>query len=129
MTDNKYVIDSSAWIEYFLGSSPGEKVRKIVDNKKNVVITPNVVYAEVVSKLLRTGIYEREHSSLIQGLSVSVPETPLIYIKAGHNHAQMREKDKGVSLADAIILTLAQEQDAQIVTKDNHLKGNKTIMI
>lgn len=129
LTDNKYIIDSSAWIEYFLGSESGEKVRKIIDNKKNIIITPNIVYAEVVSKLSRNGVYEKEHSQVIQGLSLSVPETPFIYIQSGINHSEMRQNCKNVSLADAIIKTLALEQNASIVTKDNHLKGDKTIMI
>ena len=45
----KYVLDSYAWIEYFLGSYKGEKVGKIVEAEENELFTPSIVVAEVTS--------------------------------------------------------------------------------
>src|SRR3990167_7253326 len=48
----KYLIDSSAWIEYFSGSSSGEKVSKAIESK-NEVYTTALNIGEVISLLKR----------------------------------------------------------------------------
>ena len=34
---NVFVIDAYAWVEYFEGSSLGEKVKDIVENSENLI--------------------------------------------------------------------------------------------
>ena len=42
----KYVIDSYAWIEYFMGTQTGEKVKSIIEGMEEK-ITPTICIAEV----------------------------------------------------------------------------------
>ena len=49
----KYVIDSWAWIEYLIGSSHGEKVREIAENKENEMFTCVLSIAEIMSMTKR----------------------------------------------------------------------------
>ena len=49
-----FLLDSSAWIEYFEGSPQGEKVWKIL--KKEKVHSLNLIIAEVISKFKRKGM-------------------------------------------------------------------------
>jgi hypothetical protein len=48
----KYVIDSYAWIEYFMGTKTGEKVKPIIENTEEK-ITPTICLAEIYAKTLR----------------------------------------------------------------------------
>ena len=129
MTSGKFVIDASAWIEYLNGTNLGKRVEKILNNRENVVITPNIVSAEVIRKLQRTGFEVDAAISAIRTLSMSVPEDQTMYFEAGKLHAQMRTKNNNASLADAIIKKVAGENDATIVTKDRHLKGANAILL
>ena len=47
----EFVIDSYAWIEYFLGSGAGKKVRRYVEGENSA--TPTMVIAELSRKLLQ----------------------------------------------------------------------------
>ncbi|MDK2383479.1 MAG: PIN domain-containing protein, partial [Candidatus Korarchaeota archaeon] len=49
------VVDSYAWIEYFLGSDKGKKVLEEL-RRAEEVITPSVVLAELAHKYFREGM-------------------------------------------------------------------------
>lgn len=49
----KYVVDSYAWLEYFMGTTAGEKVKEIVDSLAYERLTPSICVAEVYAKSLR----------------------------------------------------------------------------
>jgi predicted nucleic acid-binding protein len=48
----KYVIDSYAWIEYFMGTRMGETVKSLIENSEEK-FTPTICLAEVYSKTLK----------------------------------------------------------------------------
>lgn len=123
------LIDSSAWIEYLEESSLGIKAAKYIDNKKNILITPNIVAAEVISKVARKGKDTEIPILAIKTVSSRARESSADYIQAGLKHAQLRKKHPNISLADAIILVLAEKNKAKIITKDYHLKGKNTIFL
>jgi len=50
------VLDSYAWIEYFLGSVSGRIVKEYLESEE--VCTPSIVLVEVARKYLREGINE-----------------------------------------------------------------------
>ena len=54
----KIVIDSYAWIELFMGSAKGGKVKEILEDADEVY-TPDTVLAEIARKYVREGIEER----------------------------------------------------------------------
>ncbi len=123
------MIDSSAWIEYLFGTPAGKKAGEIIENPANQIITPNIVVAEVVSKYLRLG--ENPEKAIFAMNAVSAPplENRGAYVSAGFLHIEMRKNHKRASLADAIIATVAENNNAKIVTKDLHLKGKNSIFI
>ena len=49
------VVDSYAWIELFLGSGRGKKVKEIL-MKAEAILTPDIVLAEVARKYIREGV-------------------------------------------------------------------------
>lgn len=129
MTENRFLVDSSAWIEYFRATAVGAKVKSIVENSENTILTPNIVTAEVISKILREGEETEKIISAIKTLSVPAEENQSYYFEVGKEHFLMKKNFKNISLADAIIKVLGEKNNARIITKDIHLKGKNTFFI
>lgn len=121
----KYIIDSYAWIEYLEGSKLGEKVREIIINTDNEILSLNLCIAEVVSKAKRKDLSVETAFNAINLNSKVAEVTPEIAKKAGLFHAEIRSEVKDFDLVDALILTLARELNAKILTGDPHFKGYK----
>lgn len=123
------VIDSSALIEYLEKTKAGIQAAKYIDNENNRLIVPNIVAAEVVSKIIRKGKDPNIAILAIKTLSSPVDEKQEDYIRAGEEHPKMRTGNINISLADAIIKVIAEKNNAKILTKDSHLKGKNTILL
>ncbi len=52
------MIDTYAWIEFFIGSEKGKIVKKYLLSE-NEIYTPSVVLAEIAGKYLRENISEK----------------------------------------------------------------------
>ena len=126
---SKYVIDSSAWIEYLFGTNAGKKAAEFIENPDNTIITPNIVLAEVASKYARLGENPEQAIISITEMSSPAAETRNLYAQGGIKHAEMRRQHKNISLADCIVLSLAEMEGAAIIAKDYHLKGRGFIDI
>jgi len=121
----KCIIDSYAWIEYLEGSKLGEKVREMIINENNEIFSLNLCIAEVVSKAKRKNLDVETAFKAININSRVVEVTPEIAKKAGLFHAEIRSKIKDFGLVDALILMLARELNAKILTGDPHFKDYK----
>ena len=129
MIENRFLMDSSAWIEYFRATALGAKVKNIIEGGENIVLTPNIVAAEVVSKIARSGEETEKAVEAIRNLSVPAEEKQSYYLEAGKLHSAMKKQFENISLADSIIKVLGEKNNANIITKDAHLKGKNTIFI
>jgi predicted nucleic acid-binding protein len=49
----KYLLDTYAWIEFFKASAKGERVAKLLENKKNKIVVCDVVFAEIFGWAIR----------------------------------------------------------------------------
>jgi predicted nucleic acid-binding protein len=122
------LIDSFAWIEYFMGSDKGLKVKKIVDNT-TIAYTSPIIIAEVYSKSIRTEGIEKakERRDFILNRCVFVPADEEIASDAGKIHAQMKEEIANFGLADAFILATANKKRTKVLTGDKHFKGMRNV--
>jgi|SRR3989344_5427755 len=121
----KYIIDSYAWVEYLEGSKLGEKVREIINDKDKEIFSLNLTIAEIVSKVKRKkGNTDTAYNAIVANSKIK-EITPSIARRAGLFHAEIRAKIKNFGLADALILILAREIDAKILTSDEHFRGFK----
>lgn len=125
----KYIIDTSAWIEYLNGSKSGESVNKIL-KEDNEIYVISLIISEVISKVKRkAGNVDLAYDCLIKNSRI-FDITPKISKRIGILHAQIKNKLPNFSLADASIVCSAETINAKIVTKDTHFKGFKeTILI
>lgn len=114
------IIDSSAWIEYMFGTKKGLDIKSVIENPKNEIYTPNVVRSEVLSKLVRNGHPPEKIIEIIETISLTPKETPEIYFEAGKIHASLKEKI-GIGMIDSIILSIAKNNNAKILSFDKHL--------
>jgi len=129
MTENKFIVDAWAWIEYFDGTSTGEQIKKYIENDKNTILTASVTIAEIVSKFLRRRMDPRQAVGGIITLSKTVDIGTEIASFAGEVHAENRMKIKDFGLSDAFVLAIAKTQNAKILTGDPHFKGFKEAIL
>jgi len=73
----RVLVDSYAWVELFLGSGKGGRVRELIESADEA-LTPDTVLAELARKYLREKVPERlirEMLSAVQGASHVLPIT------------------------------------------------------
>jgi len=120
----RYVIDSYAWLEYFTGTSAGEKVRDILDSTAHERLTPSICVAEVYAKSLRVeGLEKAElRRNFIKIRSAVVPLTEELAVEAAKIDVEMKERVVGWGLADSIVLATTRGRKAKVITGDEHFK-------
>lgn len=124
----KYLIDSSAWIEYLKGSEKGEKVNKVLSGENEIFVIPLNI-GEVISKV------KRENQNIQIAYNTLTSNSKLIQVSAeiakdsGVFHAEERKKGSSMSLADALIIKTAEKLGLKVLTTDNHFKNLKNAEI
>lgn len=126
----KIVIDAYAWIEHFIGSAKGQKVKEIIESADEV-FTPGTVLAEIARKYLREGVDEEIVDSRLQeitGASNIVPVDTNLALESARCFLELsakahKSKQKNPSLFDAIVLATGRLLESKILTGDEHFKS------
>ena len=127
---NVFVIDAYAWVEYFEGSSLGEKVKDIVENSENLIYTNVITMAELVSHFKRKHTEFNDAKAVIFSLSSFYSINVEFAEEAGDLHASIKKVRKHMGLADVFVLLTARKLNAKVVTGEEDFRGLKeTIMI
>lgn len=129
MTANNYLIDTSAWIEYFQGTSLGQRVKDVVNDKNSSCFTIGIVLAELTSTLIRNGHDPEPCCEHILSISTMIEPTHRDYLDAGIKHAELKKTENRISYSDALLLTLSEKRKMKIVSKDEHLRGKNTLFL
>jgi predicted nucleic acid-binding protein len=126
----KIVIDSYAWIEHFIGSEKGRKVKEIIENADEVY-TPDTVLAEIARKYIREGvedeIVDARLEEIIGASNIThvdaklAKEAARCYMELAANARKSRLNLP--SLFDAIVLATGRSLKSKVVTGDEHFKG------
>ena len=121
----KYVIDSYAWLEYFMGTEPGGKVKEIIDSEADEKLTPSICLAETYAKILKTEDEEKAElrRAFIKSRSALVPLNEDLAVEAAKADVAMKRKVHGWGLADSIVLSTARNRKGKVVTGDPHFRG------
>jgi predicted nucleic acid-binding protein len=128
----KYVIDSYAWLEYFMGTAAGEKAKEIIDSITSEKLTPTICVSEIYAKALRVEDLEKAElrRTFIKSRSALVPLNEEIAIEAAKIDVEMKKKVAGWGLADSIVLATARRKKAKVLTGDDHFKDlSETVYI
>lgn len=110
------VVDTSAWIEWLIGSALGKKLGKEFPDKAQCIV-PTLVQLEL-SKWLARELGEDRADQVIAYTQkcVVMPLDTRIALRAAELHRQYR-----LAIADAIVYATALEHDADLLTCDAHL--------
>jgi predicted nucleic acid-binding protein len=118
MAASMRVIDTSAWIEWLVGSALGKKLSKEFPDKSRCIV-PTIVQLEL-SKWLVREIGEEQADQVIaytQKCTV-VPLDTAIALLAAELHREHK-----LATADAIVYATARQQGADLLTCDAHFNG------
>jgi len=125
----KIVVDAYAWIEIFIGSEKGKKAREELE-KADEVYTPSTVLAEIARKYLLEGLNEEavahrlriisEASDIVSIDTGTALEAAKCYMKLVDEAKIARLTTP--SLFDAIVLAIAKDLEAKVLTGDEHFK-------
>lgn len=126
----KLIVDSYAWIEYFLSSDKGARIKSIVENEENSIYTHILSLAEIASRVSRAKGDYKNPLNIVLSSSEIIGIDNQKSVQAGLLHADVRKRIKDFGLVDACILLAARDLNAKILTGDPHFKGMKeAIMI
>jgi len=121
--DNRILIDTSVWIDYFKGR----------DNKfaerVNEVLTFSDVYVPmvVIAELIQGSKSEMEIAVIEEfiGAFNIIDQTDDTWLKAGRLSFSMKRKGITVNIVDCYIAVIASENNCKIFSLDEHFKNIK----
>ncbi|MEM2901407.1 MAG: type II toxin-antitoxin system VapC family toxin [Candidatus Bathyarchaeia archaeon] len=125
----KYLIDSYAWMEYFMGTKAGEKVKPLIEGPEEK-ITPTICLAEIYAKIFKTEDEElaEKQRTFIKEKSALAFLDEKTAIESAKIDVSMKKKVKGWGLADSIVYTTGLMKKAEIVTGDEHFQNLKHVI-
>lgn len=111
------LLDSFAWIEYFMGSEKGFKVRDYVDGSEPLY-TPSICLTEIKSRYLRDGKDPEVRIKFIVERSFIIPLDEKIALIAADVKHEFR-----LHTVDAVIYATAKAKNMTLVTGDSHFRN------
>ena len=117
MKSSNVILDSSCWIEYFLGSPFASPYAEHVT--ASTVLVPTIILFEVSRKLLQS--YPTK--DVLSALSLMKQQRVLPLTEAVALDAAQLAEDLSLSSADAILCAIATSKQATLFTHDVDLKG------
>ncbi len=123
------VLDTFAWIEYFNGTSAGEKVQNFLET--GLVVTPAIVVAELSEKHKRLNREFGPKYDFVKARTSVVPLEEELARVAGELNFERKKMVKGWGMADSIVLATARRSGSRIVTGDPHFRDltEETILL
>jgi len=118
------VVDTSAWIEWLVGSAVGNKLGKQFPDKAQCIV-PTIVQLEL-SKWLVRELGEEQADQVIAYTQkcIVVPLDTGIALLAAELHREYK-----LATADAIVYATARHQGAELLTCDAHFKGLRDVAL
>jgi predicted nucleic acid-binding protein len=117
------LLDSFAWMEYFMGSKRGAKVKDYVEGDEPLYM-PSICITEIKSRYLRDQKDPTTRINFIIERSFIIPLDKEIALLA----ADIKQKHK-LHTIDAIIYATSQHKNLTLVTGDQHFKDMPSVKI
>ncbi len=123
-----FIIDSYAWVEYFIGSNKGKILRKIFLDGRNNFLTVECCLAEIKSWTLKNNKDFDSIFPIIKANSNILNLTEQNWIDSGGERFEQRKTQKDFGLIDAVILVKQKELNCHIITGDKHFENMKGVV-
>jgi predicted nucleic acid-binding protein len=116
------LIDSSAWLDYFLAEKRGKPVRELLQSGEEILAS-SVNLFEVYFKLMKFFPSQAEENRLyLMSRCKIIPADKEIVLEA----ARIKLR-RGLSFADSTVWATAERHNARLVTSDADFKGYKQL--
>jgi len=113
------IIDSSCWLEFFSGSSTGDKVAPYIEKINELLVPSITVFKKILIELDEDrALFAIAHMK--QGKVIELDSDLAIY------SAQIGKQYK-LALADSIIYASTIKYDATLWTQDKHFKNMNNV--
>jgi len=126
--DAVYLIDTYAWVEYFTGSKRGEKVKKIIEDENNVILTPECCLAEIKGWAIRESMDFEELYSILRKVSDVRCILTQDWLDAATIRSELRKTKKGFGMMDALITAQQKRMHCKVVSGDPHFEHLKDVI-
>lgn len=117
-----YIIDTYAWVEYFIGSKKGETLKKLFLDEENVFLTVECCLAEVNSWCIKNNQDFDTFLKLIKSNSRILIVTERNWIDSAEERFKQRKSQKDFGLIDSVILVKQRDYNSKIISGDSHFK-------
>ncbi len=126
----RIVADTYAWVEIFIGSAKGEIAKRAIE-EADLLLTPEIVLAEIARKYVREGLDDTTTSKRLAAIAESSELSHIdldIALMSAKTYTELESRSKEArvakpSLFDAIMLATARTNNAKVLTGDQHFKG------
>ena len=123
-----HIIDSYAWVEYFIGSEKGDILKKLFNKEKNQFMTVECCLAEIMGWALKNHMDFDSLFKVIRANSDILPIIEYDWIEAGKERFEQRKTLGDFGLIDAMLLVKQKETDYKIISGDKHFKNMRNIV-
>ena len=123
-----YLIDTYAWVEYFTGSKRGEKVKKIIEDENNAILTPECCLAEIKGWAIREDMDFEELYSIVRKVSDVRCVLTQDWLDAASIRSELRKTKKGFGMIDALIIAQQKRVGSKVVSGDPHFEDLKDVI-
>ena len=123
-----YIVDSYAWIEYFLGSKKGEMLKTLFLDDKNHFLTLACCLAEIHGWTLK---HNQNFDTLLKIIRANSTITNIEehdWITAAEQRFAQRKTQPDFGFIDAVLLAKQMEFQCSIISGDKHFKYLKNLM-
>lgn len=121
--DVMYLIDTYAWVEYFIGSDKGRVVKRLVEGENHIIFTPECCLAELKGWAMRENIDFETIYQIVRKLSGIQCITTNDWLDAASIRSDMRKNMKDFGMMDALIVAQQKRLGCNIVSGDLHFKN------
>lgn len=123
-----HIIDSYAWVEYFIGSKKGEVLRRLFLDEKNRFLTVECCLAEIMGWCLNNKHDFDKLFRIIRANSTIMTLTEHDWIDAGKERFEQKKTIRDFGLIDAVIVVKQKEMGCKIISGDKHFQSLKNVV-
>ncbi len=124
-----YLIDTYAWVEYFIGSKKGERVKKIIEDENNVIFTPECCLAEIKGWAIRESMDFEELYSITRKVSDIQCILTQDWLEAAAIRSELRKTKEDFGMIDALIIAQQKRIGCKVVSGDPHFEHLKDVIL
>ena len=122
-----YIIDSSAWVDYLVGTSSGLKLKRLIEQEE--IATSVMALAEIADKFERDNRKFETMLKFIIRRSVILPVSVEVALRAAKLKNEVRKKRVKFGISDGIHLATALEEGATLITSDSDFIGLENVQL